>query len=126
MSDISKKSILVIDDDIAMLRALNRVLTGEGCIVAGAANSEAAMDYVTSKSLKIDLVITDLRMPSLDGMRVIELVKEAYPRVPIVVITAFGSPSARARAQVLGATAFLEKPIDTPQLLDAIRHALSA
>jgi DNA-binding NtrC family response regulator len=125
MATIRNKSILVIDDDIGMLRALSKVLMSEGCIVAGAANPGAAMEYVTNKTLTIDLVITDLRMPVIDGMRVMECIKRRNPHVPVIVITAFGDPSVRERAAELGAAAFLEKPIDTAHLLDAIQKALA-
>ncbi len=58
-----RKSVLVIDDDAAMLRAVSKVLSREGYSVMGAANLDAAIDQLTKRRQAVDLVITDLRMP---------------------------------------------------------------
>jgi len=122
MGKISNKSVLVIDDDVGMLRALTKVLSGEGCLVATAACPETAVAFLNEGERRFDLIITDLRMPGLNGMGVLQAVKTAYPGVPVIIITAFGSPEARAEASRLGATAFLEKPVDTEQLFAVINQ----
>jgi DNA-binding NtrC family response regulator len=71
------------------------------------------------------LIITDLRMPVIDGMGVLHGVKQAYPEVPVIIITAFGSPQAKTESYQLGATAFLEKPVDTQRLLATIDRVLA-
>jgi DNA-binding NtrC family response regulator len=111
-----RKSVLVIDDDAAMLRAVSKVLSREGYSVMGAANLRQA----------VDPVITDLRMPPFSGIGALDVVQMALPHVPVIVITAFGSPETKTEALRRGACAFLEKPLDTAQLVDAIEHALSA
>ncbi|HUI05997.1 MAG TPA: response regulator [Verrucomicrobiae bacterium] len=125
MGAFQNKSILVIDDDVGMLHALTKVLVGEGCTVASAASSTVAMEYLLEGNRNLDLIITDIRMPLLDGMEVLEIVKANRPTVPVIVITAYGGPEAEAEAHESGAAGYLEKPVDSPKLLEAIRRALS-
>src|SRR5690349_1707530 len=122
MTSINGKSILIIDDDAAMLRALNKVLSGEGAVVANASWAGEVMERLADKQGCFDLIITDLRMPILDGQSILGAVKAALPRMPVIVITAFGSPELKAECLDKGAAAFLEKPLDTPQLLEAIER----
>jgi two-component system, NtrC family, response regulator AtoC len=122
---IKGKSILIIDDDAAMLRALNRVLRSEGAVVTSASWAGEAMDHLTDKFEPFDLIITDLRMPILGGETILGAVSAALPHVPVIIITAFGTPELRAECLRKGAAAFLEKPLDTPQLLEAIASGLS-
>ncbi len=126
MTSINGKSILVVDDDAAMLRALRRVLSGEGASVATASWAGEIMERLDENQGRFDLIITDLRMPILNGESVLRAVKAALPEVPVVVITAFGSPEKQAECRKDGAAAFLEKPLDTPQLLAAIGEVVSA
>jgi len=121
MGRVGKKYVLIIDDDVGMLRALNRVLSGEGYMVANTSRAEAAVKYLsTDGGHYFDLIITDLRMPVIDGMGILRTIKRAYPEKPVIIITAFGSPEMKREAYKLGATAFLEKPVDTERLLDTI------
>jgi DNA-binding NtrC family response regulator len=121
---IHNKFILVIDDDVGMLRALTKVLNSEGCVVAGAANSARAMQFLMDHNQAFDLIITDIRMPLVDGLKILELVKSQRPDIPVIVITAFGGAEAQAEAARLGAAAYLEKPLDTAALLAAVERAL--
>jgi DNA-binding NtrC family response regulator len=94
-------------------------------MVANASSAEAAVKFLSAAEHYFDLIITDLRMPVIDGMGVLRAVKQAYPDVPVIVVTAFGSPEAKAESYQLGATAFLEKPVDTQRLLATIDRALA-
>jgi len=126
MMSINGKSILVIDDDAAMLRALNKVLSGAGAVVTSSSWAGEAMEHLTNKSERFDLIITDLRMPILGGRTILGAASVALPHVPVIIITAFGSPELKAECLSTGAAAFLEKPLDTPQLLAAIERVFSA
>ena len=125
MAKFDNTSVLVIDDDVGMLRALNRVLSSEGCMVASASSAEEAVTFLGSGQQCFDLVITDLRMPVIDGRGILRGVKQAYPEVPVIIITAFGSPQAKTDSYQLGASAFLEKPVDTQRLLATIDRVLA-
>lgn len=123
---IKGKSILIIDDDAAMLRALNKVLSNEGALVTSAGWAGDAMDHLTERFERFDLIITDLRMPILGGETILRAVALALPELPIIIITAFGTPELKAECLNKGAAAFLEKPLNTSQLLEAIESAFSA
>ncbi len=126
MASIIGKSILVVDDDAAVLHALQKVLTGEGASVATASWAGEIVERLDENQGRFDLIITDLRMPILNGESVLRAVKAALPKVPVIVITAFGSPEKRAECRKDGAAAFLEKPLDVPQLLAASDEVVTA
>jgi DNA-binding NtrC family response regulator len=123
---LRNKSILLIDDDAGMLRALEKVLGGEGAAVICAAWAGNAIEILTGRQREFDLVITDLRMPLLTGMTVVNAIHEVFPSLPVIVLTAFGSPDVKAECLRLGAAAFLEKPLDTPRLLNAIEGVFAS
>jgi DNA-binding NtrC family response regulator len=121
---IRDKSILVIDDDTNMLRALKKVLSGEGASVTCAEWAGDAIDLLTERRTQFDLVITDLRMPLVSGLTVVYAVRQVFPSVPVIVLTAFGSQKLRDACLREGAAAFLEKPLDTAQLLAALERVI--
>ncbi len=126
MKALGKKSVLIVDDDPGMLRALNKVLTGEGAAVTSADSAANAVEVLTGRKKKIDLVITDLRMPFVTGMTVLYAIHEVFPELPVIVLTAFGSRDVKAECLRQGAAAFLEKPLDTTQLLTAIEGVFTS
>jgi DNA-binding NtrC family response regulator len=123
---ICNKSILLVDDDARMLRALDKVLTGEGAIVTCAQWAGDAIDILTERRKVIDLVITDLRMPMFSGLTALYAIHKIFPAMPVIVLTAFGSPVVRVECLREGAAAFLEKPLDSRQLLEVIRNVFHA
>jgi DNA-binding NtrC family response regulator len=126
MKKLHNKSVLIVDDDPGMLRALDKVLTGEGADVTCAAWAGDALDILTARQMRVDLVITDLRMPILTGITVVYAIHEVFPALPVIVLTAFGSPDVKAECLRQGAVAFLEKPLDTSQLLTAIEEVFTS
>jgi CheY-like chemotaxis protein len=130
MKKLCNKSVLLIDDDAGMLRALDKVLTGEGAVVTCAKWACDAMEILTERKAKIDLVITDLQMPFmtgvLTGISMVYAIHEILPTVPVIVLTAFGSPEVKAECLCLGAATILEKPLNTPQLLTAIEGVFAS
>ncbi len=126
MKNIHEKSVLLVDDDARMLRALKKVLTSEGAVITCAEWAGDAIDILKGRKKRIDLVITDLRMPFVSGMTAVYAIHKVFPELPIIVLTAFGSPDVKAECLRQGATAFLEKPLDTPQLLDVIQRIFTS
>jgi DNA-binding NtrC family response regulator len=120
MKKLRNKSVLIVDDDPGMLRALEKVLAGEGANVTCAAWAGDAIEILTARGKRVDLVITDLRMPILTGMTVVYAIHEVFPGLPVIVLTAYGSADVKRECLRQGAVAFLEKPLDTSQLLTAI------
>ncbi len=119
-------NILLIDDDVAFIHAATKLLSKRGYVVAGAANPGAAMNYLTDKQLSFDLVITDLSMPVLNGIKVLSTIRAARPQLPVILITAYGDATIRSEAMRLGAFDYLTKPVEPEQLVNAIERALEA
>src|SRR5256885_10373086 len=115
MDELHDKSVLVVDDDPGMLRAMSKVLAGEGMQVTGVSDSVAVVKKLADSEKRFDLVITDLRMPTFSGPGVLA-VATAQPELPVIIITAFGGPDDQAQALRLLAFAFLEKPAAAPAL----------
>ncbi len=124
MNKLRDTTILLVDDEPLMLRALSKVLAGEGADVTATESARAAMDVLAARGKKFDLVITDLQMPFMTGVMtgvtVVYAIHELYPSLPVIVLTAYGTPNVKAQCLLHGARAFLEKPLDTRQLLAAI------
>jgi DNA-binding NtrC family response regulator len=124
MTSLHNKSVLVIDDDESMLRALEKVLRGEGCSVNSARWADEALELLADQQRHFDFVITDMRMPMITGRGILEAVHLALPKVPVIIITAYGNSELRSECLSRGAAAFLEKPLDTEQLVTAIKGVL--
>jgi DNA-binding NtrC family response regulator len=125
MNELHDKSVLVVDDDPGMLRALTRVLAGQGMLVTGLPDPVAVLKQLADFGKRFDLLISDLRMPALSGRGVLGFASTAFPELPVIIITAFGGPDVEAQALRLGAFAFLEKPVAAAELIEVVRRALA-
>ena len=123
MDELHDKSVLVVDDDPGMLRAMSKVLAGKGMQVTGVSDPVAVVKKLADSEKRFDVVITDLRMPMFSGRGVLALAS-ALPELPVIIITAFGGPDVEAQALRLGAFAFLEKPVAAAQLIEVVKRAL--
>jgi DNA-binding NtrC family response regulator len=85
MSDLRDKSVLVVDDDQGMLRAMTRVLSKEGMRVTGVSDPTVVVSKLMESETRFDLVITDLRMPMFSGRGVLALAS-ALPELPVIII----------------------------------------
>ena len=124
MNELQDKSVLVVDDDAGMLRAMTKVLTGEGMQVTSVSDPVVVVKKLADSENRFDVIITDLRMPMFSGRGVLALAS-ALPELPVVIITAFGGADVQAQALRLGAFAFLEKPVAAAQLIDVVKRALA-
>ena len=124
MDELQDKSVLVVDDDPGMLRAMIKVLANEGMRVTGVSDPAAVVKELADSEKRFDLVITDLRMPMFSGRGVLALAS-ALPELPVIIITAFGGPDVETQALRLGAFAFLEKPVAAAELIDVVKRALA-
>jgi DNA-binding NtrC family response regulator len=123
MKNLRNKSVLVVDDDPGMLRAMIKVLTNEGMRVTGLSDPSEVVTTLAESESRFDLVITDLRMPTFSGRGVLALAS-ALPKLPVIIITAFGGPDVESQALQLGAFAFLEKPVAAAELIAVVKRAL--
>jgi DNA-binding response OmpR family regulator len=118
------ETILVIDDDPAMLDFLTQRLSPEGFTVSTVASSQVGIDQAFL--LLPDLILLDLRMPVRDGVTVCQLLRTnpKTQHIPIIVITGALSPSHLGEVMAAGADDFVSKPIDLTDLLIRIRAML--
>ena len=117
-----KGRILIIDDDDSVRESLEVNLTEQNYEVETAPDGRAGIEIF--KTRKPDLIITDLRMKEMDGLKVLGLVKEADAKVPVIVMTAFDDMVSTIKAMQLGAYDYIEKPINMGELKIAIPRAL--
>jgi DNA-binding NtrC family response regulator len=115
--------ILVVDDDEAQRDSLKEDLEQEGFAVELAAGGRAGVERV--KRGGVDLVVSDVKMPDLDGLDLLREVRAIEPTLGVIIITGFGSIDTAFRAVKLGASDFLTKPFDTERLLVTIKNALA-
>jgi DNA-binding NtrC family response regulator len=115
--------ILVVDDDAAMCDFLREELEHEGFRVEVASSGRAGVERVRQGG--VDLVVSDVKMPDLDGLDLLREVREVHPSPYVVTITAFGSIDTAIRAVKLGAYDYITKPFDIEQLVRVVDKALS-
>ena len=118
----SKPRLLLVDDDPSLLRLLTLRLEGEGYQVTSADCAEAALPLLAKVSP--DVVLSDLRMPGLDGMSLFDEIAKRYPGLPVVLMTAHGSIPEAVAATQRGVFGFLTKPLNTGELRDILQRAV--
>ncbi len=124
----TKSQIIVIDDDAEMRSMLSDFLVSENHVVKTYGLAQSALDDLSTGAMKpqnVDLIITDLRMPGMDGMMFIERCKTLYPTIPIILITAFGSIESAITAIQQGAFDYLVKPFKLTEISVQIDRALN-
>jgi two-component system response regulator PilR (NtrC family) len=114
--------ILVVDDDRGMQDVLDIMLSRAGYRVATADDGAAALDIIGKK--KFDLVITDLKMPRVDGIDLLKGIKETAPGTAVILLTAFASGETALAAMREGAYDYVEKNFNVEDLLAIVRDAL--
>jgi len=118
-----RKRVLVVEDDREMRSLLKDFIEEEdGFEVDWVGDGSEAFLKLLGKDF--DLIITDIRMPGLSGLDIIPALKNQYPGIPIIVITAFGSAETNRKALARGANAYLEKPIPLERLRTLIHEFL--
>ena len=115
-------SILVVDDEPSQRSALAGFLRKKGYVTVEAESAAAAL--TVARQQVVDLVLTDLRMPGMDGARLLQELKSLNPLLDVIIMTAFGTMSEAVGAMKEGALDFITKPIDLEQLEVAIARAV--
>jgi nitrogen regulation protein NR(I) len=117
-------TILIIDDDAQLRNSFEKVLSMENHTVRSAATGEAGVESVSEEAP--DLVIVDLRLPGMDGLRTFQKIQEMEPKLPVIIMTAYGTTETAIEATKLGAFDYVLKPFDIPDMLAMIQKALAA
>jgi two-component system chemotaxis response regulator CheY len=114
--------ILTVDDSASMRALLNHALSNRGFTVSQADDGQAALEWLAEN--EVDVVITDINMPRLDGFGLIERVRSGrrHRNCPILVLSTENSDEKKARARAAGATGWIVKPFDQDKLVAAVRR----
>ena len=115
--------ILIVDDEVDMLNLLAKIITEKTNHNVTSTNNPLEVPTLIKEGA-CDLLITDLKMPGMDGMQLILEVKKIDKTIPILVITAYGSEASAAEATSIGAYNYFTKPFRKEQILIAISRAL--
>jgi len=122
------RKVLVVDDDPVVGKSFNRVLSQDkGYIVITAHNAAEALERMREQ--EYDLVVTDIKMPGMDGVELAEEVRARRPWTPVVIVTGYGSLANEQRAHAAGVSAFVRKPL-SPEMIEETaiyaRHEIEA
>jgi len=120
--DLVGKTVLLVDDDARNIFALSSVLERRGMKVLTATTGSEAIAHLENQS-DLAIVLMDIMMPEMDGYQTIAKIREnaAYRRLPIVALTAKAMKGDREKCLEAGASDYLAKPVNTDQLLAALR-----
>lgn len=114
--------LLVVENESVTLNLLSTLLKGDTHEVASSSSAEDALVMLEKQSF--DLMLSDIRMTPMDGMQLLQVVREKYPNMPVIMLTAFGSVSTAVDALKLGAFDYLTKPFKIDELLSTVKRAL--
>jgi len=122
MSEPSAEVVSIVDDDASLRRSLRNLLTSAGLRVQTFASAEI---FLESEARTITgCLLLDLRMPGMGGLGLLRHLTASASRIPVIILTAHGDAETRERSLRAGAIAFLEKPVQSAMLIDAVRSAL--
>ncbi len=119
------RTALVVDDSALIRKQIGLALPRAGLNTVEAQDGGSAWRSLQGRP--VDVILTDVNMPVMDGLKLISLVRgdDALRATPVVVITSEAADEDRRRAEVLGASAYLLKPVDAAQVVDVVRELLA-
>jgi DNA-binding NtrC family response regulator len=120
---MAHKKILVIDDERIVIDSITKILKEEEIEVEATLSGRQGIEMAMRN--RYDLVLTDLRMPDIGGMRVLRDIKRSKPDLPVVMITGFATVPSAVQAMKLGASEILEKPFSPDGLVQTVQKAMS-
>jgi two-component system response regulator AtoC len=124
MTQAGRSTVLVVDDDIAVGKVLAALLQQAGHHAVHEVSGEAAVGRMETSA--VDAVLTDLRMPGMDGMELLRRVSREWPDIPVIMLTAHGTVPLAVEAMKAGAADFLLKPFDRDEVIFTVNKALQA
>jgi len=117
-------AILIIDDDDQLRVSFQKLLKEEGYSVDSAPSGEAGLNLIKSKIP--DLIILDMRLPGMNGLETFSRINAIDPKLPVIIMTAFGTTETAIEATKMGAFDYILKPFNIPEMLSIIGQALEA
>ncbi|HXW68061.1 MAG TPA: response regulator [Dissulfurispiraceae bacterium] len=120
---MSKGRVLIIDDEDIVRVSCQRILVPEGYEVRSTNSAAEGLGLLAQEP--VDVVLTDLKMPDIDGMQVLEKIKEEWPDIEVIMITGYQTITTAVEAIKLGAFDYIEKPFTPGAIVEAIDKAIS-
>ena len=117
-----KCSILLVDDDLEFRKAMKKMFEKSGYDVTVAADGREALETLSGEAF--DLIISDLRMPNLNGLELMEEIRRKKVDTPVIFITAYGEVSSYMDLMNLGAFEYINKPVKGQEILSVAKKAL--
>jgi len=114
--------VVFVDDEPKVCCTVSKTLERAGIGVQCFALAKDCLDYLSNG--RCDLLITDMRMPEMSGLELLQEVKRQWPWLPVLVVTGYGDVPAAVRAMKAGASDFIEKPLDRERFLRAVQSLL--
>lgn len=119
---MSKPSILVVDDELLIRDLLYDFFSGQGWQIAVAENGDKAIDILNSRD--INLLLTDIRMPEMDGLALTAYTREHFPEIPVVIMTGFPSVDSAVTALRSKVADYVIKPFNINQLYKTVEASV--
>lgn len=123
LTNINRRRVVVIDDNEEFLLSLQQRLEERDNEVHAFTSVGDSVKFLDDNA--VDLVITDLKMPDGDGITLVELLHERYPRLPVIMVSAYATESLIARIKEAGVNRFLPKPINFKELDEALEECIA-
>ncbi len=117
----SSVSILIVDDEQMMRNLLEKILIREGYKILSAGNGAEALEVLQSS--RIDMVISDIKMPRMNGFDLLKVLKEEYPEIGVIMMTAYGDTYTVKDALLLGADEYITKPFKSHEISLVVERA---
>jgi CheY-like chemotaxis protein len=118
--------ILLVEDELSVRRVVERLLGASGYRLLLAHNGDDALEVMRTNGHEVSLVLSDVMMPKMGGVSLVEVLRERYPSVPVILMSGFGETDAVQRQLAHDDVAFVQKPFTARELLGAIQSALAA
>ena len=117
-------SVLVVDDEVPFVEALSRRLVRRGVNVSSAYSGSEALEYLAGRgATKTDVVILDVKMPGMDGLETLAVIKEKHPLVEVIMLTGHATVESAIEGMKRGAYDYLMKPCDLDVLMEKLNAA---
>jgi CheY-like chemotaxis protein len=119
-----RERLLLVDDEELITDMFDTILTRLGYQVMVFNDSLEALAFITQDSTAFDLLVTDMSMPNLTGLELVQKTLAVRPDLPVILCTGFNQMLDKKEAKALGIHSYLEKPVSVKDLTEAIRQAL--
>ena len=119
----AKQVILIVDDEEGLREGLSKLLESEGYAALSAESGEQALEILQQSH--IDLVLTDMRMPGMDGIELLKKTRERHPNVGVIILTGYGQIESYIEAMNFGAIEYVSKPFKVNELKFIINKVLN-